>query len=117
MRTPTFGRPAVTISGTNDSLRKQQSKRSGPEDIHQRLVCVRYRRGNRCESALLCNVDDERVPVRPLFGLEDLPDGLLVQRIGAQPVDRLGGKRDRAASLKNACCLGERGLRCSRVEI
>ena len=35
---------------------------------------------------------DQRVEARPLFGGKHLGDGARVERIGAEPVDGLGGK-------------------------
>ncbi len=40
------------------------------------------------------NMHDQRVEARPSFGGEDCGDGPLVSRIGAEPIDRLGWKRD-----------------------
>ena len=41
---------------------------------------------------------DQRVEARPLLGGEHLGHGARVERVGTQPIDRLGGKGDDLAS-------------------
>ena len=43
---------------------------------------------------------DQRIEARPLFRREDLGDSGRVQRIGAEPIDGLGRKRDDIAPRK-----------------
>ena len=47
---------------------------------------------------------DQRIEARPFLGGEHLGHGARIERIGAEPIDRLGGKGDDIAA-------GER-LRC-----
>ena len=44
------------------------------------------------------HMHDQRIEAWPLFGGEDLGDCGAVERVGAEPIDRLGGKRDDVAA-------------------
>ena len=54
---------------------------------------------------------DQRVEARPLLGGEDLGDGGRVERIGAEPIDRLGGEGDDVAPSERFGCLPDGLLR------
>src|SRR5439155_6548694 len=47
------------------------------------------------------DVTDQRVGARATLDREDLPYGVRIGRVGAQAVDRLGGKRDQPAAAKH----------------
>ncbi len=67
-------------------------------------------------------MNDERIESRPLLGGENRSDGLFVQRIGPEPVNRFGGKTDQPSlaqelgALRDAVRIGgnnaRRPLRC-----
>ena len=53
---------------------------------------------------------DQRIEARPPLGLEDTGHGAVVARIPAQPVNRLGRKRDQPAIAQNLGRAGMAGL-------
>ena len=42
-------------------------------------------------------MDDQRIEARPSLGREDLGDGPVLRRVGAEPVDGLGREGDKLA--------------------
>ena len=46
-------------------------------------------------------MDDERIVWRTAFDLEDFPDGVEVQDVGSQPVDRFRRKRNETAGAQD----------------
>jgi len=48
------------------------------------------------------HVHNERVKMGSVFGREDFLDGFRVERIGGEPVDRLGGERDDLSALQQS---------------
>ena len=57
------------------------------------------------------DVNDQRVEARPALGLEQPGDRAIVAGIGAEPIDRLGRKRDQRAAFQQ---IGRR-LDCRRT--
>ena len=96
-RTPTSGRPAVTTSGTSGP--RGSSSVSGPgqkASISARAVSLTSATSR--PSGNLAHVHNHRIPRRPLLGREDALHRLRIEGIRAQPINRLGGKRHRAAT-------------------
>ena len=101
MRSPTVGRPAVTRSGTAGCFRNTSV--SGPGQ--KRWASSSARCGH---SATTCraisraaDVHDDGTALRTALGLEDASDGGGIQRVRAQPIDGLGGKRDQFAGAQH----------------
>ena len=42
-------------------------------------------------------MNDQRIELGPLLGLVDSGHGVILPRVGAQPVDRFGGEGDKTA--------------------
>ena len=61
-------------------------------------------------------MDDERVVLRAALGLKDVQDGLLVERVRAEAVDRLGRNAEQAAAPDDVRRRGDI-LRCRFGEI
>jgi len=81
------------------SPRQQQRQRPRPESRHQRLYLrslPRLNRGHPPHHPLIAHMHDHRIPARPLFRREYLPNRSRIKRIGSQPINRLSWKRDRA---------------------
>ena len=55
---------------------------------------------------------DQRIEARPLLGGEHLGDGARIERIGPEPVDRLGGKSDDLAASQRLRGLANGLWRC-----
>ena len=53
-------------------------------------------------------MNNDRIPRRPLFGLEDSCYRCPVQRIRSQPINRLGGQRHQPSRAQNRGCATER---------
>ena len=104
-RIATFGSPAVTMSGMVGRFGRISVKRAGPKRQPEQSRARRNGGGKRRELADVCDVDDERVCRRALFGREDSGDGRFVLRVCAQSVDRLGRKRDELARPQGCGCL------------
>ena len=65
---------------------------------------------------LVDDVDDQRIPRRPLLGLEDSLHRRLVESIRAQSVDGLGRERHRASAAQQFGALGQGRHRCRRID-
>ena len=78
-------------------LVQHERQRARPERLGERPCHVVHHRIalGRLESR---HMHDQRVEARPLLGGEHLGDGARVERIGAEPVDRLGRKSDDLAA-------------------
>ena len=62
-------------------------------------------------------MDDQGIPARTLFGLEDLCDGSRVQSVGAQAVDSLRRERDDSPGAQNLGGPRDRILGAAAVRI
>ena len=61
-------------------------------------------------------MDDERVVLWTALGLEDVQDGLFVERVGSEAVDRLGRDAEQAAAADDVRRRGD-VFRCRFGEI
>ena len=104
------------MAGTLRAFGQQQSKGPGPECFHQQAAVGRNVDGHHAQLLLIDDVDNQRIPGRPLLGLEDGLHRLLVESIRAQSIDGLGGKRYRAAAAQQFGSLRQGRHRCRRID-
>ncbi len=79
--------------------RQHQRQRPRPEGFRE-LSRNDIDHGMRFRLLQPQHMHDQRIEARPLFRREDLGDSGCVQRIGAEPIDSLGRKRDDIAARK-----------------
>ena len=93
-RTPTVAPPAVTMSGI--SFARGSTSVSGPGQ--NALANFSAGSGHAVDAAFrhfdAGDVDDDRIVRRPAFDLENFGDGLFVQRVGGQAINRFRRQRD-----------------------
>jgi len=93
-RTPTVVPPAVTASGISSACGNTIVRRAGPERPRQ-LVCqrrpVRHAAPGHSISATWTMIG---IVGWTTFDLENFGDGVCVQRVGGEAVDRFRGQRD-----------------------
>ena len=101
IRTPTSGRPAVTASGT--AAERGSSSVSGPGQnaFISRRAALRNIRNQPVKHRLVRDMDNHRIPRRPLLRRKDPLHRSRIQRIRPQPIDRLGWQRHQPADAKN----------------
>ena len=81
--------------------RRDDRERSRPEGVGEKCDARIFKRGggeDEREIGAVSNVHDERIKGGPPLRFEDARDGDWIKRIGAEPVDRLGGEGDKATS-------------------
>ena len=93
----------------NDFLtREHQCEWSRPETVEEQvdqLFIARWDCSHALKPIAVRQVNDEWIEPRPFFRFENLKRCIDIQRVGAKPIDRFRGKRDRFASTKmcNRC--------------
>ncbi len=89
------------------AARHNQRQRAGPEGARQFMRNGRRSAHHARQVVRRGQVHYERVFRRAAFGFEDARHGCGIQGIGAQAIDRLGGKGDQAAALDFGGSLGD----------
>ena len=101
----------------DDGLARQDHRqRARPEAFGEAMGAL----GNVFAVALeprgIRDVDDERVVLWTALGLEDVQDGLFVEGVGPESIDRLGRDAEQAAAADDVRCRGD-VFRCRFGEI
>ena len=97
------GRPRLAI--------EHQRQRPGPESVGEALGERRHA-PVRVGVARFGHVHDQRIEARAALGGENRGDRVAVGGVAAEPVDRLGGKGDEAASAQKLRRGRNRAVRC-----
>ena len=92
----TVSSPAVTISARPLPGRAGSTSVSGPGQSARQPARQRRELGQRLGHRQVGAMDDQRIEARPPLGLVDRQHRIGVGRVGAQAIDRLGGKGARA---------------------
>ena len=96
-RTATLGSPAVAARGSASAAVQHQRQRPGPERVRQPQRQGGRARGHPPGGLRVRRVDDHGVVGRPALRREDARHRRRVQRVRAQPVDRLRRERHQPA--------------------
>jgi len=96
------GAAGCDLVGDGEAAGQEQGEGAGPESVHQ-AVRGRGDGGGEClghdHSG---DVDNHRIPGGAFLGGKDAGDGVAVESMGAEAVDRFCGQSDEAAGHKNA---------------
>lgn len=103
------------------AARQEQCQRSWPEGAHE----VRRNCGHVCNERIehwilgywSGDVDDDWVPRRPLFGVEDASHGGSVERIRSEAIDGFGGKGNQTSAAENLSSLSDGCSRFLFIEV
>ena len=88
-------------NGTIGRLRQDQRQRSGPKRLGEaRRIGIEAR--ERLRRLAIGHMRDQRIEGRTAFGGIEPRHGFAIRGIGAEPINGLGGKGDKAARRKAA---------------
>ena len=117
-RSPTVSAPPVVASATRGPRRRITVSGPGHAAATSRRAASGISRAQPSSRAPGREVDDQRMRARPALHGEDLRRRLVARRIGAEPVDGLGRKRDEPAGAQHVGGRGDVGAAlhaCGRV--
>ena len=102
-RTAMLSSPAVASSATGQPAALGSTSVSGPgQNAAASRAASASKRASARAAATIGDVGDQRIEGRPALGRVEPRHGLAVGGVGAEPVDRLGRKRDEAAGREAA---------------